>query len=154
MLLQKINRNLSGMSNMKAVLIAVWNSYLLINSLFSQRGGELILNTDAFGADGTGTVLSQRQDGKEKIISYFSRVLNKAERNYCVTQRELLSLIELIKLFHYLYSRKFLIQTDHMLQRLMSFKDLESQLICWIEKLQQYDFEIIYRKGVFSIVQG
>jgi len=33
----------------------------------------------------------------------------------------------------------------------MSFKDLEGQLACWMERLQQYDFEIIYRKGVLHI---
>lgn len=29
----------------------------------------------------------------------------------------------------------------------MSFKNLESQLLCWMERLQEYEFEIIHRKG-------
>jgi len=29
----------------------------------------------------------------------------------------------------------------------MSFKELEGQLARWLERLQQYDFEIIHRKG-------
>jgi len=33
--------------------------------------------------------LSQEQEGTEEVVAYFSRVLNKAERNYCVTRREL-----------------------------------------------------------------
>jgi len=42
------------------------------------------------------------------------------------------------------------VRTDHAsLKWLLSFKDLEGQLARWMEKLQQYDFEIIYRKGRF-----
>jgi len=91
--------------------------------------------------------LSQKQDGVEKVISYFSRVLNRAERNYCVTRRELLSIVESIKAFHhYLYGRKFLVRTDHAsLKWLLSFKDVEGQLARWMEKLQHYEFEVIYR---------
>jgi len=81
---------------------------------FPREEGELILNTDASNF-GIGVVLSQKQNGKEKVISYFSRVLSKAERNYCVMRRKLLSIVESIKSFHqYLYGRKFLIRTDHM----------------------------------------
>jgi len=29
----------------------------------------------------------------------------------------------------------------------MSFKDLKEQLARWLERLQQYDFEVLYRKG-------
>jgi len=110
--------------------------------------GELILDTDASNF-GIGAVLSQKQDGVEKVISYFSRVLSRAEKNYCVTRRELLSIIESIKTFHhYLYGRKFLVRTDHAsLKWLLSFKDVEGQLARWMEKLQQYEFEVIYRKG-------
>jgi len=30
----------------------------------------------------------------------------------------------------------------------MSFKDLEGQLAQWLEKLQEFDFEILHRKGI------
>jgi len=53
----------------------------------------------------------QKQEKTEKVVAYF-RVLSKAERNYCVTRRELLA----IKYFHhYLYGRRFLIRTDYAL---------------------------------------
>jgi len=94
-------------------------------------------------------VLSQVQEGEERVIAYFSRVLSKTEKNYCVTRRELLAIVDSVKFFHhYLYRRKFLIRTDHVsLKWLLSFKDLEGQLARWLERLQQYDFEVLFRKG-------
>lgn len=92
--------------------------------------------------------LSQRQDGSERVIAYFSRIFGKAERNYCVTCRELLAIVDSVKTFHcYLYGRKFLIRTDHVsLKWLMSFKNLERQLARWLERLQQYEFEVLHRR--------
>ena len=115
---------------------------------FPSEEGEFILDTDASN-HGVGAVLSQKQNGQEKVIAYFSRVLNKSERNYCVTRRELLAIVSSMKSFHhYLYGRKFLVRTDHdSLRWLMSFKELEGQLARWLERLQQYEFEIIHRKG-------
>lgn len=49
--------------------------------------GRFILDTDASN-HGIGAVLSQIQDGTEKVIAYISQVLSKSERNYCVTRRE------------------------------------------------------------------
>ena len=49
---------------------------------------EFILNTDA-SSHSIGAVLSQVQDSVEKPIAFASRTLTKAERNYCVTRREL-----------------------------------------------------------------
>jgi len=48
---------------------------------FPREEGEFILDALNFGI---GAVLLQRRNGKEKI-PYFSRVLNKAERNYYIT---------------------------------------------------------------------
>lgn len=114
----------------------------LILSFPSEK--KLILDTDASDHE-VGAVLSQVQRGTEKVIAYYSRVLNKTERNYCVTRRELLPIVDLIKSFHhYMYWRKFLVCTVHAsLRWLVSFKDLESQLARWAERLQQYDFEIV-----------
>jgi hypothetical protein len=51
-----------------------------------------------------GCVLSQVQDRQEKVITYYSKTLNKAERNYCITQRELLAIVKALAQFHkYLY---------------------------------------------------
>ena len=47
-----------------------------------------ILDTDA-SDHGVGAVLSQILEGIERVIAYYSHVLSKAERNYCVTRREL-----------------------------------------------------------------
>jgi len=92
-------------------------------------------------------VLSQKQGGTEKVIAYFSQVLNNSETNYCVTRRELLAIVEFLKSFHhYLYGSRFVVRIDHIsLRWLMSFKNLEEQLARWLERIQQYDFEIIYR---------
>jgi len=61
-----------------------------------------------------GAVMSQKQEGTEKVIAYFSRVLSKTGRNYCITRRELLAMVHSIKHFHhYLYGQHFLIRTDH-----------------------------------------
>ena len=46
-----------------------------------------ILDTDA-SLDTIGAVLSQVQDGKERVIAFGSRTLSPAERNYCVTDHE------------------------------------------------------------------
>lgn len=105
-----------------------------------------ILDTDA-SLSGIGGVLSQIQGGVEQVVSYFSRVLSKTERNYCVTRRELLAVVKtVVRFHHYLYGRKFLIRTDHAsLRWLLSFRAPEGQVARWIERLGQYDFEIQHR---------
>src|SRR6266516_3741743 len=75
--------------------------------------GEYRLDTDASNF-AIGAVLSQVQNGDEKVIAYASRMLNPAERNYCVTRRELLAVVHFTKQFRtYLLGKEFLIRTDH-----------------------------------------
>ena len=52
--------------------------------------GEFILDVDVSDI-GTGGILHQIQEGRERVIAYASRALNKAERNYCITEKELLA---------------------------------------------------------------
>ncbi|UYV65014.1 K02A2.6-like [Cordylochernes scorpioides] len=115
---------------------------------YPDPGEPFILDTDASNT-GIGAVLSQTQDGVERVIAYFSKTLSKPERNYCVTRRELLAIVKSTEHFHhYLYGQKFLLRTDHAALRwLLNFKSPEGQLARWIQRLQEYDMEIQHRKG-------
>ena len=94
-------------------------------------------------------MLSQIQNGQEKVIAYASRKLSKSEQNYSVTRRELLAAVHFMKYFkHYLYGRRFTLRTDHgSLRWLYNFKDVQGQLARWIEILGTFDFEICHRPG-------
>ena len=115
---------------------------------YPDESSSFILDTDA-SEIGIGAVLSQIQDGNERVLAYASRKLNKAERSYCVTRRELLAVVHFVKHFkHYLYGRKFLIRTDHgSLRWLMNFKSPEGQIARWLEVLGTFSFEIQHRPG-------
>ena len=52
--------------------------------------GDFILDVDASDI-GIGGILHQIQKGRERVIAYASRALNKAEKNYCITEQELLA---------------------------------------------------------------
>jgi len=65
-----------------------------------------ILDTDAPDV-AVGGVLSQRIDGIERPIAFFTRVINVTQRNYCTTRRELLAVICALQHFrHYLLGNK------------------------------------------------
>ena len=110
--------------------------------------GDFILDTDASG-DGIGAVLSQVQEGEEKVLAYASRKLSKPERNYCVTRRELLAVVVYLKHFkQYLYGRKVTVRTDHSALRwILNFKNPEGQMARWLEVISEYDMEIQHRAG-------
>ena len=91
---------------------------------------EFMLDTDV-SDQGIGAVLSQIQsDGQEKVNAYASCLLNKAERHYCITRKELLAVVVFLNHFRqYLLGRKFTLRTDHgSLLWLCNFKEPEGQL--------------------------
>ncbi|UYV63913.1 K02A2.6-like [Cordylochernes scorpioides] len=116
--------------------------------VYPQPGMRFVLDTDASNS-GIGAVLSQVQDGEERVIEYYSKILAKPERNYCVTRRELLAIVRSVEHFHrYLYGQDFLVRTDHAaLTWLLQMKYPEGQAARWLEKLQQYHFQIRHRPG-------
>ncbi|KAL5471114.1 hypothetical protein EMCRGX_G029195 [Ephydatia muelleri] len=108
-----------------------------------------LLDIDASDG-GIGGVLSQLQaDGSEQVVGYGSCTLSKSERNYCVTRRELLAMVYFVDHFRrYLLGRKFTLRTDHAaLKWLQSFKSPEGKMVRWLEKLQDFDFVVVHRKG-------
>ena len=105
---------------------------------FPLPNAPFILDTDASG-HAIGAVLSQVQEKQERVVAYYSRTMNRAEEQYCVTRKELLAIVEAVKHFHpYLtmYDRHFTIRSDHAtLQWLLKFRK------------QEYDFQVKHRAG-------
>ncbi|CAG2230291.1 unnamed protein product [Mytilus edulis] len=100
-----------------------------------------ILDTDASNY-AVGAVLSQEHDGREHVIAYMSKALNKHEISYCTTRKELLAVIIALKNFHpYVYGRPVLLRTDNAaVSWLQSLKDPTGQVARWLQTLGTYNF--------------
>jgi len=107
-----------------------------------------ILDTDA-AEDSIGAVLSQLQNGEEKVIAFLARSLDKNEVDYCITRKELLAVVHFVKHFwQYLLGRTITISTDQAaLSWLKKTHEPIGQNARWLEQLGEYDFVISHRKG-------
>ena len=109
---------------------------------------QFILDTDASN-HALGAVLSQEIDGKEHVIAYMSKALNKHETSYCTTRKELLAVVVALKNFHpYLYGREILLRTDNAAVSWMrNLKEPTGQVARWLQILGTYDLKVIHRPG-------
>ena len=107
-----------------------------------------VLDTDASDF-AIGGVLSQIQDGKERVVSYGSYSLTPEQKKYCTTRKELLAVVRFTRQFrHYLLGKRFEVRTDHSsLTWLLRFKDPQGQIARWIEELSQYNMKVNHRAG-------
>lgn len=101
-----------------------------------------------------GAVLSQIQDGQERVIAYMSQKCIASQRKYHVTEKECLAVILGIEKFRpYIEGSHFTVITDHYsLLWLKNLKDPSGRLARWSLRLQAYDFDILHRKGKEHIV--
>lgn len=109
------------------------------------------LYTDA-SLDGLGAVLSQVQDGKERVIAYASRSLHPAERNdqnYSSFKLELLALKWAIteKFKDYLWGARVIVFTDNNPLVHLETARLGATEQRWAAQLANYSYEIRYRPG-------
>ena len=73
----------------------------------------------------------------------------RQEQRYCVTRRELLAIVEFTQHFRqYLLGREFTLRTDHgSLVWIQNFKEPEGQVARWLERLAEYNFKVVHRRG-------
>lgn len=110
---------------------------------------QFTLTTDASGT-AIGYILGQKDiNGRERVIAYGGRSLNRHERKYPISEREGLAIIEGIKTYHvYLAGRPFKIYTDHAaLKWLNNVKQSTGRLARWAVLLQGYSYEILFKAG-------
>lgn len=111
------------------------------------------IQTDASNV-GMGAVLTQGEGKGEKVIAYMSSKLTTAQQKYTTTERECLAVLEAIKKFrNYIEGTKFRVITDHAsLLWLRNLKDPTSRLSRWALRLQEFEFDLIHRKGKLNVV--
>lgn len=110
-----------------------------------------IVTTDG-SRQGLGAVLSQRQDGVERVIAYASRGLRGSERNdknYSAFKLELLALKWAVteKFRDLLMYAKFTVVTDHNPLRHLETANLGAVEQRWVAQLAEFNFEVHYKPG-------
>lgn len=99
---------------------------------------------------GMGVVLCQRNDaGEEHPVLYASRKLTVREEAYSASEKECACVVWAVqKLACYLAGSEFIIETDHCpLTWLQTMSPKNGRLLRWSLLLQQYSFEIRYKRG-------
>ncbi|MCI4388617.1 hypothetical protein PGIGA_G00087940 [Pangasianodon gigas] len=109
------------------------------------------LTTDG-SRHGLGAVLSQKQEGIERVVAYASRGLRgseKNDKNYSAFKLELLALKWAIteKFREYLMYSKFTVITDHNPLRYLYSANLGAVEQRWVAQLAEYNFEVCYKPG-------
>ena len=130
---------------------------LLAHPRFDLRNEEGLtvywLSCDA-SLEGCGVVFYQiYEDKQEHVIAYASKTMTSPERNYSVTDRELLAIVFGFKKFeHYLLGSFTNVVTDHsaavaMLDYKKHLNNLKGRSARWAVLLQTFSFKVHYRKG-------
>ena len=115
-----------------------------------------IVHCDA-SENGLGAVLYQKQQNEMKVISYASRTLSPAEKNYHLHsgKLEFLALKWAVteKFRDYLYySEHFTVYSDNNpLSYVMTSSKLNATGMRWVSELANFNFDIKYRPGKISI---
>jgi hypothetical protein len=103
-----------------------------------------------------GCALLQCDDeGHERVISYQSRQLKSAERNYPVHDKELLAMKYALVKFrvHLLGSKPFVVYTDHAsLRTATQTPHLSQRMARWLSFFAEYNFKVEYKPGKLNVL--
>ena len=95
--------------------------------------------------DGIGAVLAQKDhDGNLKIVQFSSKLFNKTQRNWHVSEQEIYAVIHAVEKWRpYLIGQQFRVHTDHknlaeLFNRAKNFK--AGKLYRWAVRHQDFDF--------------
>ena len=109
-----------------------------------------ILDTDwSLDPGAIGGVLSQVQNGQERVIAFGSRKTTKSEGRYSSYKGEMLAIIHFIRHWRYFFRyRKFLVRSDNKaLTWIRTCDPPQGMILRWLEVLAGHDFTVEFRPG-------
>lgn len=109
-----------------------------------------ILDTDwSQDNNAVGAVLSQRQEGQERVIAYAAKKLNKSQCNYSPMKGEAAAVIIFMRHWrYYLQHRHFILRTDCRALQWIKTMDAPSGMVQrWHETLASFSFDPQHRPG-------
>lgn len=108
------------------------------------------LHTDA-SAIGYGAILLQKSNGINRVIAYYSRRTTDPESRYISYELETLAIYYALRHFRvYLLGLSFTIITDcNSIKSTVAKKDLSPRVARWWTYMQDFSFEVAYRKGKY-----
>jgi hypothetical protein len=117
---------------------------------FDLTHSPFILDTDwSCDNQAIGAVLSQKQEGEERVIAYGAQKLNKSRANYAPCKGEMWAFVHFVDYWRYYFMhRRFLWRTDHEgLKYIRTMEPPKGMVGRWLGILGNYDFDIEYRPG-------
>ncbi len=102
-----------------------------------------------------GVMLAQNPTSKyDYPIVYASRLLNRAEYYYTITNREALTMVYVLhKFIHFLLGNRFVFYVDHMaLVYLINKPQVSRRIAKWLLLFLEYEFVVIYKLGRTHVV--
>ena len=110
-----------------------------------------IVDTDwSADANACGAVLSQVQEGQERVIAYAAKKLSPAQASYSSTKGELAAIIIFLnKWSYYLRHRPFILRTDNQaLKWIHSMAAPKGMIARWLDILSNHEFTVEHRAGL------
>ncbi|KAF1326783.1 Pol protein, partial [Globisporangium splendens] len=103
-----------------------------------------------------GCALMQKDDdGHERVVSYQSRLLKAAEKNYPVHDKELLAIKYALLKFrvHLLGATPFVVYTDHAsLRTAINSPHLSQRMARWLAFFSEFNFRVEYKPGKENVL--
>ena len=109
-----------------------------------------ILYTDSSNFAAGFCLCQKDENGEEHVIAYGGKSYLKYQRNYAITEKEMLaSYLGILHFDFYLRHNFFTLVTDHsaLVSMLSRQHELKGKFARWAAELMSYRFEVIYKEG-------
>ena len=140
-----------GVNSVSYTHLDVYKRQMLHHPNFDKR---FFINCDASNISLGSELYQEDEEGNHWVISFASTVLSSCERNYTVTEKELLSVVfSCIKFHTFILGYPVTIRTDHRsISFLKNCKLNHGRLTRWVLILQEYNLDWEYIPGKKNII--